>query len=223
MIDAEVAGNDVVLAATLSPGSFAYVDRDWLPASSQTVPSLSVSPDGWVAWCEGSLRQAPNATDPDTAAALALLSVAREASAVVEGLPSGTVEVIGNGVIARLVRVVVGNAAHGAGRTPVPPRAIVETTGDAQTIVDATRRLEDLGTLVLVGEALGRIVEMDLYADVHVRGLTLVGVSPPLYDGEFPQAQADDDRLLDACRASLARVSSRRMLPPGAAWYRVSS
>ena len=70
-------------------------------------------------------------------------------------------------------------------------------------IVDATRRVADLGTIVLVGEALGRTADMNLYADVHVRGLTLVGVSPPLQHGEFPKAQADDDYLLEACRASL--------------------
>ena len=35
------------------------------------------------------------------------------------------------------------------------------------------------GTIVLVGESLGRTAEMNLYPDVHARGLTLVGVEPP--------------------------------------------
>jgi len=178
-----------------------------------------VSADGTLAWCEDSPAEAPGTLDPDTAAALALLSVARDAAAAVAGLPPGSIEVTGSGLIAHRVRVLVGDAPA---RSAEHPRAVVDLTGDPVVIADAARRVADLGTVVLAGEALGRRAEMNLYADVHLRGLTLVGVPPPLQHGRFPQAQMDDDRLLDACRAWLVRVSSGQMLAPGAAWYRVS-
>ena len=161
----------------------------------------------------------PDTLHPDTAAALALLAVARDAAAAVAGLPLGSVKVTGSGLIAHLVRVLVGD---GAARSAERPRAVVDVTGDPAVIVDATRRIADLGTVVLVGEALGRTADINLYADVHVRGLTLVGVSSPLQRGKFPKAQADDDYLLEACRASLVPASSDWVLVPGAAWYRVS-
>jgi threonine dehydrogenase-like Zn-dependent dehydrogenase len=204
----------------LAPGTAAYVDRDWLPALSQTVPSLTVAADGSLAWCEGPSAKAPGVADPDTAAALALLSVAREAAAAVAGLPRGSVEVAGNGLIAHLVRALVGDSAT---RSAERPRAVVDVIGDPAVIVDATRRVADLGTIVLVGEALGRRAEMSLYADVHLRGLTLVGVAPPLQDVVYPVTENEaDDLLLESCRGSLVHVRNGSLVPSDATWYRVS-
>jgi hypothetical protein len=210
----------VILAGAVAPGTFAYVDRDWLPAASGAVPSLTVSADGTLAWGEDSAVKPRGAADPDTAAALVLLSVARDAAAAVADLPAGSIEVIGSGLIAHLVRVLVGDVPA---RTAEHPRAVVDVTGDPAVILDATRRVADLGTVVLVGEALGRRAEMNLYADVHVRGLTLVGVAPPLQQPESSAVLADDGPLIARCHESLGRVSSGIVAPAGSAWYAVAA
>lgn len=220
MIRAEITERGVILTGAVAPGTFAYVDRDWLPAASGTVPSLAVSPDGTLAWGEESRATPPGTGDPDTAAARVLLSVARDAAAAVADLPPGSIEVIGSGLIAHLVRVLVGDAS---GRSAEHPRAVVDATGDPVVIVDATRRVADLGTVVLVGEALGRTVEMNLYPDVHLRGLTLVGVAPPLQQPESRAVLTDEGPLIAWCHESLVRVSSGTVAPPRSAWYAVTA
>ena len=97
---------------------------------------------------------------------------ARSAAAAV---PAGArrVDVVGDGALAaRLRESLPAPSSTGA------PDAIVETTGDPAAIADALRRLDDLGTLVLAGPAPRGPVALDLYADLHVRGLTVVGVAP---------------------------------------------
>ena len=219
MIRAEVTERGVSLAGAVAPGTFAYVDRDWLPAVSGEAPSLTVSTDGIVAW--GDEARAPRgASDPDTTAARVLVSVARHAAAAVADLQPGSIEVIGSGLIAHLVRVLV---CDDSGRSVEHPRAVVDATGDPMVIIDATRRVADLGTVVLVGEALGRRAELNSYADVHMRGLTLVGVAPPLQQPEYSVVRADEGPLMTWCHESLARVSSGTVVPPGSAWYAVTA
>jgi hypothetical protein len=98
----------------------------------------------------------------------------------------------------------------------------VDTTGDPAVIVDATRRLADLGTLVLVGESVGRKATLNLYQDVHLRGLMIVGVAPPLQRATFQAEIESDDPLLESCRELLVEVASGAPLPLDGAWYRVS-
>jgi threonine dehydrogenase-like Zn-dependent dehydrogenase len=166
----------------------------------------------------------PGNLDSDAAAALALLVVARAAAAALQGTPPDSIEIVGTGLIAEQVWRIVGDRS-GADRRSTPieqPTAIVDTTGDPGVIVDATQRVANLGTVVLVGESLGRTAEMNLYPDVHVRGLTLVGVAPPVHAGTV-FAQADlDDPLVASCREALVGVLAEAPLPSGAAWYRVS-
>ena len=88
--------------------------------------------------------------------------------------PPGAVEVIGRGRLATALRT------HLQSRCAVPGQraiAVIETTGDPRAIQDALRRVADLGTVVLAGPATGEPVALDLYADLHVRGLTLIGTS----------------------------------------------
>jgi threonine dehydrogenase-like Zn-dependent dehydrogenase len=218
VIRADVTENEVILIAALPQGSAAYVDRDWIPVSSGPVPAITVAADAALAWCERAPVPAPGAIDPDTAAALALLAVAQDAAGV-ERLP-GTVEVTGNGLVAAQVRALVGDDVRAAGVDR--PTAMVDTTGDPAVIGDATRRLADLGTLVLVGESVGSMTTLNLYQDVHQRGLTLVGVAPPLQRATFQAAIESDDRLLESCREMLVEVASGAPLPLDGAWYRVS-
>ena len=108
MIRVAVDERGFVLVGRLSPGSFAYLDRDWLPASGQPAPSLVIQPDGALSWCGEAAVNAPSRADADTTAALVLLAVAQEAAAAVEDLAPESVEVSGAGLIARRVRTLVG-------------------------------------------------------------------------------------------------------------------
>ena len=225
LIRAEVEKAGVVLVAALPEGAVAYVDRDWLPASSRKVPSLVATSDGALAWCGGRPARIQGDLDSDTAATLVLLAIADEAVAIVEGTPPESIEVTGSGLIAQRVRALLKDGAADDGRSAAfeQPRAIVDTTGDPTVIADATRRIADLGTLVLVGESLGRRAEMNLYADVHVRGLTLVGVAPPLEGAGSSFAEPDVGGTdVESSRELLVPASSGVPLPPGALWYRVS-
>jgi len=214
-----------VLAAALPPGSVAYIDRDWLASSSTAVPSLVAAPDGTLAWCDDRPVPTPSSVDSDTAAALALLAVAEAAVAAAEGIACEMIEVTGRGAIALQVRALLDRppAVVGGSASFEPPAAIVDTTGDPGVIFDATRRIADLGRIVLVGEGLGRPAEMDLYPDVHVRGLSLVGVSGPLQHANslFSETSADDP-LVASCRAALVDATAGAPVAPGAAWYRVA-
>jgi hypothetical protein len=227
MIRAEVDENGVAVVLDLPPGSVAYIDRDWLRASAQPVPSIVVQRDGGLTWCSGPPIEVGSRSDPDTAAALVLLAVAQEAAAAVKDLPPESVEVNGTGLIARRLRALVGKrAAELSERSSQrePPGAIVETTGDSDAILDATRRVADLGMVVLAGESLGQTVEMNLYPDVHVRGLTIVGIAPPAQPDEAVFAEtAADDSVLESCRRMLVRARSGAFLPRDAAWYAVAS
>jgi hypothetical protein len=220
VIRADVSGDRVVLVAAVPPGSLAYVDRDWIPCSSGVVAAIIAAENGGLAWCGCSPVPVPSGIDLDTASAAALLAVARDAAAV-ETRTTGPVEVIGNGLIAQQVRALVGSPVRAAGVER--PHAIVDVTGDPAVIADATRRIADLGTLVLVGENLGRNVELNLYPDVHGRGLTLVGMAPPLQHAAFEAGVEPDDPALASCRELLVQVPSGVPLPPGGAWYRVSA
>ena len=222
MIQADVREDGVVLVADLPSGSLAFIDSDWLTTSSSAVPSIVVSRDGMLAWCEGPGVPAPSGVDADTAAALVLLAVAREGAAAVEGL--GPVEVNGSGLIARRLRTLLGEVAAGEDGWATQgsrPAAIVETTGDPAAILESTRRVADLGTVVLVGEGLGRQFDLNLYPDVHVRGLTLLGIAPPIGLGGLSEIDVTDPAVRWCCE-SLVRTRPDALLPSDAVWYAVA-
>ena len=62
----------------------------------------------------------------------------------------------------------------------LPPGAepVVETTGEPAEVEAALRRAPDLGVVVLAGPVPGETPAINLYGDVHVRGLTVVCVPP---------------------------------------------
>ena len=97
-----------------------------------------------------------------------------EAVVAAIGTAEGAVEVLGDSAFARELRSRLGVAAPAAGGRPT---VVVETSGDGAALGAALARVDDLGTVVLAGPAAGaQPVALDLYADLHVRGLTLVGV-----------------------------------------------
>lgn len=87
----------------------------------------------------------------------------------------GLVDVVGEGRLADHVRRLL------AGRLQPPgadgrPAAVVETTGSTDELARALERVGTLGTIVLAGPAATAPVALDLYTDLHVRGLVVVGV-----------------------------------------------
>ena len=215
MITTVAVDGGLGLAAELPPGCVAYVDRDWVPAEAGApVPAIVVDGERGVLRFGGAEEKLSRRDDADDVAARALLEVAWEAAAVVgDARPA---EVSGAGAVARLAAEILGVEPA---RTDERPAAVVEATGDPEAIATAAARLADLGTLVLVGEALGRRVRLNLYPDVHSRGLRVVGVRPPL--GARRREQDGNDEVL-------ARLPSATEAEPGATldreapWYRVA-
>lgn len=100
----------------------------------------------------------------------------RAIAAVAAAVPvsAGRLEVTGDGPLAQALRARLA-AAPGAGAAPA---TIVETTGKTGAIRAALARVADLGTVVLAGPVAPGPVALDVYGDLHVRGLTLVAVAP---------------------------------------------
>jgi len=106
--------------------------------------------------------------------------------------------------------------------TSAAPEAIVEATGDAAAILDATRRVADSGLVVVAGETLHSL-PMNFYPDVHFRGLSLLGVSPPLEEADAIFGRTRVDALvIEWSRASLVRVKTGDPLPLNAPWFVLS-
>ncbi len=87
----------------------------------------------------------------------------------------GAILVMGDGPLAREIAAALG---HPQIAGDDHPEAIVETTGDPQAIQAALERVADLGVVVLAGPAPAHGAALDLYRDLHVRGLTLLGIPP---------------------------------------------
>ena len=204
----------VVLSAELPHDVAAYFDAEWVAAEpSEGVPALLVGA-GWARWGDGPDVRTPSGLASDRVAALALTAVAREAARAARS-SDGAVEVIGTGLIAATVRRLT-SEGQARRRGATRPYCIVDTTGDPAEVLAATQRLADLGVLVLAGESRRRRVGIDLYPDVHRRGLRVIGIAPPLRDAA---------ELVDAADPSLeppVAIAPDAPLPPGL-WYRMAS
>ena len=209
-----------VVAGELPPGTTAYVDADWLPPEGP-VPALVRTGDGMLRWLDGEPVPEPPGLAPDAAAALALLAVAWAAAAAAGPVGPDSVRVEGRGLIADSIRRRLGLGRSGPlqGRSPA---VVVDASGDPRTIEEATHHLRNLGTLVIVGQEAGRPLDLNLYRDVHKRGLRLVGIAPPLA-GPLP-APAPDERA--AAETAAAAVGPSRLGQPLTGthlWYRFSA
>jgi hypothetical protein len=204
MIRAERVSGGIALRGDLAPNEVAYLDADWIEAAGPGPVPAAVVRAGVLHWVDGAALGP--AEDADAAAGAAFAALAAEAAGAVPTL-AAPIEVLGNGIVAEQIRRSLG-LADGSGDDQ-PPAAIVDATGAPDALRDATRRLDDLGTLVLVGEPAGRAMSLNLYPDVHVRGLRLVGVGRP----RLGTAQAVDEPPVP--------VGLDARLPP-ARWYRLS-
>ena len=107
----------------------------------------------------------------DIAAATQL--VTRRAAAALAAAPAtGSVEVVGDGVLANAVR------ASRAATSTEPLAAIIDTTGDAAKIVEALHRLPAGGTLVLASWPPQAAVNVDPYIDLHRPGVLVTTPKP---------------------------------------------
>ena len=84
------------------------------------------------------------------------------------------IEVVGDGAVATRLRASLGLTGSA---TEEPPGTIIETTGAVDSLRDALARVANLGTIVLAGPC-PAIGALDLHDDLHVRGITVVGVEP---------------------------------------------
>ena len=58
------------------------------------------------------------------------------------------------------------------------PDRLTDTTGDATEVERLLGEVRDLGVVVLAGARVSKDTSIDLYTDLHVRGLTLIAGDP---------------------------------------------
>ncbi len=88
----------------------------------------------------------------------------------------GAVAVVGDGQLARALRDEVG--PRGPGTRALPVLAAIDTTGDLAEIARLLGLVDELGSVVLAGPTASADGTLDLYGDLHLRGLTVVTIPP---------------------------------------------
>ncbi len=143
-------------------------------------------------------------------AATELATVAEEAVRSCEANGAGSVSVVGDGVLGHLIRLALGpvHRQHGGS-------TIVDTTGDGTRIADALHKVSSLGTVLAAAPCPADSVTLRTYSDVHVRGLTLVGLR---WTGV--KRPSPDPSLVDWALARLQDASVTAA--PGGLWYCVA-
>ena len=153
----------------------------------------------------------------EEAAAATLYGIAEGAArAACEAWP-GPVEVLGTGALAEVVRALLAERGRDAGG-PGRPAAIVDTPGDAAALRAALGRLDDLGSLVLAAPPADTL-DLDLYPDIHVRGLRIHGVAPARELVREASERGFHQRFLDLAHAAVPAGAP----PPAAArWLEIT-
>jgi hypothetical protein len=205
-------GGRTLAAHGLPAGATAYIDADWVKRVDAEVPALVVDGDG-IRWNDGAAVPVPGG-ESDSAAAALFREVAAEAvSRVPEDARS--VKVLGDGLVATEARLLLDTRAGSAPGQGERPGCVIDATGDPDAILNALGELDDLGTLVAAGPLGDRPFPINLYAHVHLRGLHVVGVAPPLADGRLPER-------LGAPAAPPASAAPGEPLGTGK-WFRVAA
>jgi D-arabinose 1-dehydrogenase-like Zn-dependent alcohol dehydrogenase len=119
------------------------------------------------------------------------------------------VDVIGEGLLAALMRRLLGDRIQ-----PNSASAIIDTTGSPELIAQATVNLPRRGALLLAAPTRADDAMMRTYADIHVKGLSLIGVR---WSGSPPDAPRD---LMDFALENLVDVNKPEALLHGL-WYRL--
>jgi hypothetical protein len=193
----------LTIEADLPEGQVAVLDREWAPSGrSSAIPVVMLDTD------EG---------DATERGAAALADIARAAVAAVT---EDTVAVTGAGFVAfEARRLLRGQGRLAPDDAEFPPAAFIETTGEPSVVREATERVRTMGTVALAGEPLARPYDLDLYPDIHLRGLRLLGIARPepasgtSYKGDPRvglQEIAVGDRLDDSARWYCVVAARRR-------------
>lgn len=149
-------------------------------------------------------RGYPAGPDLDRLAAGEFVATARAAAAAVRQAGSPNVEVLGDGLLGQLVR-----AELPAGSS-APPEIVVDTTGSPARIQAAVSSLPRLGQLILAAPVRPASIALASYADLHVRGLTLLGIgwARPPASVASPGAGSADRSAVEAALGSIRRARS---------------
>jgi hypothetical protein len=160
----------------LPAGTLAYVDADWtLSAGELDIPALLIDPES-ARW--GEVSTAVPGVGPDLLAARILSAAAHRVADTVVPL-AGTAAVCGTGAIARATAGLLGTTALDTAPEPGTGVAVgIDFTGDPDTIQGLLKAIAPLGRAILAGERLGRTLPLNLYPDIHVRGLRLRALDP---------------------------------------------
>ncbi|MDQ6915960.1 MAG: hypothetical protein M3155_09150, partial [Actinomycetota bacterium] len=142
----------------------------------------------------------------------ALSAVGHGAARLVRDVAAGRVGVSGDGLAAQAARGLLGPPVRGRRKPRL--QAWIDFTADAEELTAATAAVEDLGVVVVAGEPGVRRVPINLYRDVHARGLRVVGVAPPLAE---PSGSRRPPASAPPREAALGTPVAR------APWYRISS
>lgn len=205
------AAAEIVLDAGIDAGEEFWVDVDWLRDDRATAAIVAtaervVLPDGTTLYTK---QHAPE----DVSIAV-FASLAARAATLARSF-GGPVTVNGRGLLARFTRILLGLE----GEEPDRPAVIVDTVGSATAIGAAASRLADMGALVLAAPT-EATVSIDLYPDVHLRGLTVAGV--PLLEHPSKEPAAAPDALARLARRTLG-TSAAGEANGTPLWYRLDS
>jgi hypothetical protein len=186
-------------------GAECWIDADWRRGGGTA--AAIVLEDGHLRLPDGSAL-ALRSEQPEDVAIAVLAALAGRAAAAARSI-GGPAAVNGRGLVARFTEILIGlEESHER------PAVVVDTIGSAEAIAEATRSVADLGAVVLAGPT-EPFISLDLYPDVHLRGLTLVGV-PLLEDGIAPPPP---EALAGLARRSL--VAGDDAEGAAALWYRL--
>jgi hypothetical protein len=188
----------------------ALLDSDWIVIGEE-VPALLVDAGGSV-WWDGELLESDQ-HDPRRFAEALLGRQAEAIVAAVEHVDPQRVWVIGGGLVASEVRRLLGQPS--TARAGERPLAAVDLTG--VELERACQAVVDGGTVIVAGAR--QRCDIDLYAHVHRRGLTVVGI-PDIRS--LAEASPNSPPGTGAPLPEPATAAPGESLPP-ALWYRLVS
>lgn len=190
-----------------------YVDADWRNESVATSFTGIAVADGRLFWNDAPEVAVPiESADADLRAAELLLAYSARIAAVIGDATS--VDVVGIGALSDLVRRQLPALVV---RASAAPTAVAVLTSNPRAVIDAFGSLADLGTLVLACPG-NPGCPLDLYSDLHRRGLRMVGVPRPL-PGEASSGE-NTEAISELVTGLVDVVASEDA--PGGGWFRTT-
>jgi hypothetical protein len=192
--------------ADVPAGATAYVDADWFGPDGELLEAVIVEDDG-VHFLTGPSAMAQG--DRDLLGGAVLERIATRVVEATRARNLVDVVVPGRGLLATQVRQLLGDGSTDT--SGGSPACIVDTTGSPEVVTDLLSSLENLGALVAAGPVAGRTFPLNVYSDIHARGLHVIGI-PYDVDANQPQIHAQ------LAWPAPSRDADRSV---GATWYRI--